>query len=192
MDITVIPEVKSKAERVSLAGKLPKPIPVYEAERKTLSDAIATYDKKLQKPKVYTQNPTSHAEVRKAIQYRTPSAEVMVSDPLYNKIGKVLGVDTVHEWGKYYDKIYDLAQIAREKGVKEEEIPNFIYKKAGEAPQVGAKRIDDVYTYLRMGTYSNPVKTVTKTVVRYRTRPQENTTTFVNKWIKEALNVNKP
>lgn len=43
----------------------------------------------------------------------TPTADEMITDPVYNTIGKFLGVDTLHDWGKYSDKVKTLVEWNR-------------------------------------------------------------------------------
>ena len=166
----------------------------YAVPKVELSENIQNFDRKV---KVHTTNPYSANTVSKgktevplsAIQ----TASQMIANPLYNEAGKVLGVDTLHEWGLYYDKVHDIVEMAKQR-IKSEDpqaLSEYIYKQLNSSPSLGNKRIIDVYTYLKMGGHTPEPRTkvVTKTVIKkVYVKPKENTEQFVNNWMKGVLN----
>lgn len=154
-----------------------------------LSENIQKFDRK---PRVYTENPFSFKGVTKRRVEESPelspTASEMITTPLYNEVGKILGVDTHHDWGKSYDRVYEVVELAKAKsGIKDpNKLSAWIYQQLHRAPSLGNKRIDDVYIYLKMSSTPKPqVKPVAKKVVR----PKENTEEFVSNWMKGVLNV---
>lgn len=143
------PEEKIVQEQVSLKPTKPKAIQAkYEAEKVELSDNIRRFDKIV---KVYTQNPYTFNAVSKRITDKattmpTQTATQMITNPTYNQIGKFLGVDTVHDWGRYYDKVYVVTEWAKEKvGDNHGKMMGWLTTKLNHLPQLGARRIDDLY-----------------------------------------------
>lgn len=117
-------------------------------EKVELSKNIQKFDK----PRVYIKNPYDYNSV---IQNRTvkitPTASQMISNPLYNSVGKALGLDTVKEWNQYYDKVFKIVEWAN-KNTKgdSKKIIGFIVDKSAKVPSMGARRIDDIYIYSQM------------------------------------------
>lgn len=180
---TVRPETLSlKSETVAQ----PKAI---KLDRVELSKNIQAFDKK---PRVFTANPYGYNTVAKntPVTTQTPTATQMISTPVYNQVGKLLGVDTVHEWSKYYDKVFEIVEWAKAKTKESdpEKLSSWIYKQLNSAPSMGNKKIDDVYVFSKMGTIKRDkpiVKTVIKTVVKH-IKPKETTEQFVDKFMKGA------
>ena len=163
----------------------------FKAPKVELSENIQKFDRKI---KVYTENPHSFKEASKPQEApisAVQTASQMIANPLYNEVGKVLGVDTLHEWGLYYDKVFEIVEMAKEKtGIKDtKELSSYIYKQLNYAPSMGNKRINDVYTYLKMGGHREvKPKVVTKTVVKkVYVKPKETTEQFVSNWMKGTL-----
>ena len=155
MDITVIPTVEVEHEDISLRSLRDKPkvkTPEIKAEKLELSRAIQKFDKK---PRVYTDNPYAYNSVslaKKQDTVPTPSAEQMITDPTYNTIGKFLGIDTVHDWNRYYDKVFTVTKWAKEKSGTNDiaKLMKWISSKSGTIPNMGSKNIDSLYLYARM------------------------------------------
>jgi hypothetical protein len=152
MDLTIIPSEEILKETVSLKAK-PKFKPkVYEIEKKELPENIRKFDWKV-KHKVYTKDPYSFNEVVKKEKNFLPTetASQMITNPTYNAVGKFLGVDTIHDWNRYYDKVYAVVEWARTKtGNDVEQIIKWIGQKSKTLPSVGDKTIDNLYIFARM------------------------------------------
>lgn len=154
-DIT-LREIKSDPviqERVSLkTPQVKKEEKIYEVEKKELSSTIQKFDRKVA---VHRNNPYNFTEVSKNIQKKsigtTQTASEMIANKTYNTIGKVLGVDTIHEWNKYYDKVFVIAEWAKKNiGDDLDKLVRFLTQKSRSIPSLGAKRIDDMYIHARM------------------------------------------
>lgn len=169
MDVIVKPEVKQVKETIntSLLKDKPKPQVEYVAPKVNLSENIQRFDKK---PRVYTQNPYDYNSVslHKNKDYPTPSASEMIVNPLYNSAAKALGVDTIHDWNRYYDKVAKIVGWAQEKtGYKDSgKISEWIYSQLRNAPAMGGKKIDDLYIYSRLQTPAKKQTVKTRTVVK--------------------------
>lgn len=154
-----------------------------------LSENIQNFDKR---PRVHTENPFSHSSTQKteAPVSTLQTASQMIADPLYNEVGKLLGVDTLNEWGLQYDKVYEVTELAKKKSglTDPKALSAWIYKQLNFAPSLGAKRINDVHIFLKMGggMKSEPKpKVVTKTVIKkVYVKPKPTTEQFVDKWMK--------
>lgn len=134
------------ASRVSLRARKIEKQPVYKADKVELSKNIRNFDSL---PKVKVEEKT---RVLSANIGMTLTATQMVSDSTYNKVGKMLGVDTVADWNKNYDKIYNIVQKAKESlnGGDIDEILKWIYKHVNAAPSITNRRLDDLNTYLAL------------------------------------------
>lgn len=157
MDITVIPTEEIEREDISLRSlkDKPKAPPIkYEAEKLELSRNIQKFDQK--KPKVYTQNPFDYNVV--ALKKEKPSvmpsatAEQMITSPVYNTIGKFLGIDTVHDWNQYYDKVYTITEWAKVKSGETDtgKLMQWISSRSRRVPNIGSKTIDSLYLFARL------------------------------------------
>ncbi len=154
MELTVIKTEPTVQERVSLKSEKPKEKPIYETEHIDLSKNIQKFDRKA---KIYKENPSSYNAVslKKNDRPTTPTqtASQMIANKTYNTIGKVLGVDTIHEWNKYYDKVYLITEWATKNiGDDVNKIVKFLTQKSRSIPSLGARRIDDMYIHARMRT----------------------------------------
>lgn len=163
-------------------------------EKSTLSENIQRFDKKV---RVYKGNPYSYNAVslKKHVTNMTPTQ--MVTDPLYNQVGKVLGTDTVHDWNKNYDKIHKVIEIAKEKsGIKDsDKLVSWIYSQVNKAPSLGKTRLDDVYIYLRLGQIpkeKSKTKVIVKKIVKYveRKPKQEESQNVISNWMQSMLGGN--
>ena len=155
-DLIVIKPEEYKKESVSVKGHLEAKPEQYEAEQKEVSENIQKFDKKVKKSKVYTENPFSYNAVSlkkdRLPVLLTQSAQNLVIDPIYNTIGKFLGVDTIHEWGKQYEKVYTITEWAKresqEKNVSR--LMEWIARKSRSLPNLGARNIDNLYIFARL------------------------------------------
>lgn len=121
----------------------------YNVEHKELSKNIQKFDKK---PRVFKENPYSwNAVSLNKSQNYTPSASEMVANPLYNAVGKALGLDTAKEWNQYYDKVFSISEWAKKKaGGDIQKVVRLIADKSRLVPTMGARRIDDLYIYISL------------------------------------------
>lgn len=128
----------------------------------------------------------------------TPTAAAMIVSPLYNRVSKALGVDTVRDWDKYYDKVYRIVEWAKNKsGIQDEtKLTKWIYDQVNHIPSVNGRAIDDLYIYSKMSgdqpkpKKPSPIKELKKgedPVKVEEHKPEEDVGQFVNKWIKETL-----
>lgn len=146
MDLIVKPTAETVQEKVSLKPK-PQAIQAkHEVAKVELSDNIKQFDKKV---KVHTSNPYSFNTVAKkesSVASTSQTASQMITNPTYNTIGKFLGVDTIHDWGRYYDKVYLITEWAKGKvGDDRSKIMRWLTAKLSNLPSMGAKRIDDLH-----------------------------------------------
>jgi hypothetical protein len=140
---------KEKLDIKSVPNKGPKD---YEATKVELPENIQAFDKKA---KNYTENPYSYNSVAfKEKESTIPSsqtADQLITNPVYNLIGKFLGVDTVNDWGRYYDKVYAITEWAKgEVGDDVQEIMKFLDHKARTLPSVGNKTIDNLHIFAKL------------------------------------------
>ena len=154
IQLTDIPQEKVPHEDISMQeirrkAKVSKR--EYEVEQKEISPNIQKFERKV---KVYTQNPYSYNAVsvkkfNKKPVAPSPSASSLISNPLYNQAGKVLGVDTVHDWNAAYDKVYEIVEWAKKKTKSDNQrlLMKFIYEKMNRAPSLGKSRLDDLYIF---------------------------------------------
>lgn len=160
MDLQIIPEpkqIKTEINPESLKDQ-PKEIIEYKVPKVRLSENIRNFDKK---PRVFTENPYDYNSValHKNKDNPTPSASEMIVNPIYNKAAKALGVDTVHDWNRYYDKVAKIVDWAvEETGIKDAgALAEWIYAQIKNVPAMGGKKIDDLYIYSRLNTTKNEV-----------------------------------
>ena len=156
MDLKIVQVEEVEREDISLNSLKDKPkvkLPKYEAEKLELSKNIQKFDNK---PKVYTQNPYSYNYVslkkEKPTAFPSATAEDMITNPTYNTIGKFLGIDTVHDWNKYYDKIYTITEWAKMESKNDDigKLTQWISSKSRRLPNVGNKTIDNLYLFARL------------------------------------------
>jgi len=153
MDLIEIPEEKVIQEKVSLKSEPAPKVKVYEVEKKELSKNIQKFERKV---KIYKENPYSYNAVslhKNDLPIPpTQTAEQMITNKIYNTIGKVLGVDTIHDWNKYYDRVYEITEWAKKKsGLQDlDKLIKWISTKSKQVPALGAKRIDDLYIFAHM------------------------------------------
>ena len=158
-NLIVIPTEEVKKERVSVKGHLEAKPKQYEAEQKEVSKNIQKFDRKVRGPRVFTENPYSYNAVSlkkdRPDVAPTQSAQSLITDPVYNTIGKFLGVDTVHDWNKEYDKVYAIVEWARKESSKKDinGLIKWIGDKSNRIPNVGNKNIDNLYIFA--GLYLN-------------------------------------
>jgi len=149
-----ITEIKTKQvkEKLSLEPEKEFKPKSYKVEDVKLPENIQKFDKKA---KVYTKDPYSFNEVSlKKDETPVPptqTASQMILNPTYNSIGKFLGVDTVHDWNKNYDKVYMITEWAKTKvGDNKIKIMRWLSTQARRLPSLGNKNIDNLYIFARM------------------------------------------
>ena len=194
MDLIVKPSEEIVKEKLDLSpAPAAKPVN-YKAENVGLSDNLKKFDKKV---KVYKENPYSYNSVaikEKETLPSTPTAFAMITNPEYNMVGKFLGVDTLHEWNKDYDKVYEIVKWAKAKsGVeKTNELVQWINGALNFVPALSSnhRKIDQLYLYSKMQGVKPQTaprvitRTIIKKVVRkVYPRQKESAEQFVNKWM---------
>ena len=108
------------------------------------------------KPTVYTEDPFSYNFVAlkqsKINELPLPQPEQMVAMPVYNAIGKYLGIDTVHEWNQNYEKVFKITEWAKERsGLTDTyEIEKWIDGVLSKIPSLGAKKITNLYAHIKL------------------------------------------
>lgn len=157
MDLTIIKPEEVVREDISLRSLKDKPKvkqPEIKAEKLELSKNIQKFDK----PRVYIEDPYSYNAVSlKKYPVRAvaiASAEQMITNPTYNTIGKFLGVDTVHDWNQYYDKVFTITEWAKKKsgGDDMNKLMKWLSNKSKTTPNIGGgKTIDSLYLFARLG-----------------------------------------
>ena len=144
--------IASEPEEVSLAStKEPTTVKEYKVDKPELSENIKKYDNR---PKVFTEDPFDHNVVSRKKDDGLPSktASDMIAEPIYNYLGKFLGVDTTKEWDLHYQKVYTIAEWAKkETGTDDiEGLMAWLSDKAKTLPTVGNKKMDDLYLFAKM------------------------------------------
>jgi len=152
-----ITEIKTKQVKTTLSLEPEKEVKPksYKIENVKLPENIQKFDKKV---KVYTENPYSWNSVVKEKSKKdevnaspTQTAEEMILNPTYNSIGKFLGIDTIHDWNKYYDKVYTIVEWAKQEvGDDTHKIMRWLSDKARTLPDVGNKTIDNLHIFAYM------------------------------------------
>lgn len=182
--------ISSVPEKLSLADK-PIKQKEYVAEKVELSENIRNFDKKI---KVHTQDPYNYNSV--SLQKReipTKTLMEVVTSPLYGRAANVLGVGDAHDWNRNYDKVQFIVDWAKQKTKIEDtqKLISWIYSQVVKVPSVTSRRLDDLYTFAKMGGRSFVPTKVVK-VVEKIVRPKKktyNTKEFVDNWMKEVLHV---
>lgn len=183
----VSPEANTR-ERVSLKAHTPVKQKEFKIEKVELSPNIQTFDKR---PRVFTSNPYSQTEVIKSSRENNLSPDQAVLNPLYNRIGHMLGVDMPRDWKIQYDKVVEVVKLAEERtGFKDpDKLASWIFQRAKESPSMSGKRIMDVLVNLKMGQETKSEVKVAKPKVVYKTvykyvKPKQNTEDVVNRWMQ--------
>lgn len=150
--LRVIKSDEPVKEALSLKSA-PKPKPVeYKAETFDVSDNIKRFDLKAEKAR--SKNPHDYQSAQAKPVNTTPTAFEMITNPLYNTVGKFLGVDTLHDWERNYDKVETIVRWAKKKtgSDKIETIVNFLNGASQFAPtfDMNHKKIDQIHLYAHM------------------------------------------
>lgn len=155
MNLQIIPTEEVLRDNISLNALKDKPKvkqPEIKAEKLELSKNIQKFDR----PRVYTENPYSYNYVslkkEKPAVLPTATAEEMIVNPTYNTVGKFLGIDTVHDWNRYYDKVFVITEWAKKKSGFDDmgRLMKWISDKARTVPSIGEKNIDNLYLFARL------------------------------------------
>lgn len=116
------------------------------------------------KSTVITENPYDYTSVAfkrgaKDIQL-TQTASQLIADPLYNAVGKAFGIDMIHEWNQYYDKVYTIVEWAKlRSGAKDSlGITQALKKLNNESPMLARRQIDNLYIMAKMQMEDNEPK----------------------------------
>jgi hypothetical protein len=157
MDLKIIPTEETEREDISIRSlkyKAKTEQVEYEVPEVELSQNIQKFDKR---PRVYTQNPFAYNSVgskKKNYDKELPSksSSELLTDVTYNTLGKFLGVDTIHDWNKYADKVYAITEWAKMKSgeTKIEKLMDWLAKQSKLVPNMGAKEIDNLYLYAKL------------------------------------------
>lgn len=109
------------------------------------------------KTQVYTEDPFSYNFISlkksKIDEMPTQSANQVIVNPLYNAVGKSLGIQDPHDWNKFYDKVFTISEWAKERsGLSDPgEILHWIADVSNRVPTLGSKKINDIYAHIIMG-----------------------------------------
>lgn len=154
-NLIIIPSEEVVQEKVSLKPKpVTKPVE-YKTEKVEVSDNIKSFDDRVKK--VHTKNPFDYNNIvldkdQRAIT--TPTAFQMITNPTYNTIGKFLGVDTLHEWNKDYDKVYAIVKWAESRsGTKKiDQLVQWLNGAINFVPSLSSnhRKIDQLYLYSKI------------------------------------------
>jgi hypothetical protein len=150
MELIELPAEEIVREDISLKTIKHKPkveVKKYEVESKEVSKNIQKFDNKVYTKDPYAYNSVSLKKTEVAI---TPTASQMATNPLYNAVGKILGIDLAREWNEYYDKVYEISEWARKK-TKTDNIKNivrFIVDYESRVPSFGSRRINDMSVFI--------------------------------------------
>lgn len=154
MELTIIPEQKSTAEKVDYQGRMPAESKQYEAEKKEVSENIKNFDLQIKKPKAPSPYDYNAIALKPKPVSVTADATSMLMNPKFNTVAKFLGVDTLHDWGKYYDKVGTIVEWAEQNsGVKTlEDLVHWISGASNVAPSFGnnQRKVDQLYIYAKM------------------------------------------
>ena len=184
------------AKPVSMEGKLEVAPKQYKAPKVELSENIKKFDNR---PRAQGDPFAYNTISLKKTSELNESASDLLVQPLYNKAGHMFGIDMAHDWGRKYDKVYKVIQIAKEQTgeTDTDKLLSWVYGQINNAPSVSNNRLDDVYVYLSMGAHKPKEnkepekKTITKTkIVTKYVNKKDDTKTYVNNWIKKIINVN--
>lgn len=170
----------------------------FKAPKVELSENITRFDDRVKK--VHTKNPYDYNTVSLNKDQRavtTPTASAMITNPEYNTVGKFLGVDTLHEWNKDYDKVYEIVKWAKAKSGAEDttQLVQWLNGALQFVPSLSTnhKKIDQLFLYSKMqaSNIQTQPKVVTRTVVKkvikkVYVKPKETTEQFVNKFMEGA------
>lgn len=156
-EITLIekPVEKTKIENINPESLKDVPIEqkVYKAEKIKLSENIQKFDKKPRVSSPYDYNTVSLGQGNKNTPI-TLTAQQLITDPLYNTVGKFLGVDTLHDWSQQCDKIVEIVDWAKKKsGVTDiDKIVDWLAGASNVVPSFGMnhKKIDQLYMYAQL------------------------------------------
>lgn len=82
----------------------------------------------------------------------TPTASQVVMDTTCNLVGKFLGIESKPDWNKYYDKVYEIVEWAKER-IGSEDVNNLISilkEKLNASPSISDRRINDLYVAIKL------------------------------------------
>ena len=147
--ITHRPIDKTEVELVSLEATDPKKkTRDFKIDKLETSKNIQAFDAKAKRARESAQNYNAVSLKPKTVIHNKTAFE-LISNPTYNTIGKFLGVDTVHEWGKDYDKVEKIVDWAITKVGTDDlgRLIDFLNGAANFAPTFGTnhRKLDQVY-----------------------------------------------
>lgn len=120
----------------------------YEIKKVEISKNIQKFDKK---SRVHSENPFEYNSValKKKDVRLTPSAEELVTSPLYHSVGAFLGVDTRRDWNILYNKVFEITEWAKKKSGEKDSMKliRFINGFKNKVPTLADKNIDNLYLY---------------------------------------------
>lgn len=82
-----------------------------------------------------------------------PSAEVLLTNPTANFLGKYLGLDNAREWNQNYDKIFHILEWAKKKANGSDDpkkLIRIINEKLESCPTMSLRRIDDLLINIKL------------------------------------------
>jgi len=153
-DLIQVPTVETPHEEVSIKSKVPNKPTEYEAVSLELPKNIQAFDKKVKAYNPYDYNVV--ALKKKAVRPElfippTQTADQMITNTTLNAIGKFLGVDTLHDWERDYEKVYTIVEWAKLKtGDNVNKIMKWLGQQTRTLPSVGTKTLDNLYIFAKM------------------------------------------
>lgn len=112
-------------------------------------------DIKTDPPKVYTENPFSYNYVAKqqskVNDLSVPGRDDVVANSDYSLVGKMMGLKTAEDWNKNYDKIFTIAEWAKERsGLKDpNEIVQWIQNMKKYNIPLGSTKMEIIYNNIK-------------------------------------------
>lgn len=151
MELVDVKQTQSKQESVSLKSQKKVTKKEIKVDPVKLSENIQKFDNRERK----SADNYNQISLSKKMPEFTPTAAQMITDKKYNTIGKFLGVDTVRNWGKEYDKVYNIVQWAEKKTGSDDvnDLINFLNGAHEFAPSFGMnhRKIDQINLIATLG-----------------------------------------
>ena len=153
--IKTIKSTESVPEKVSLAPPEPKKIVQYRVPKVELSEDIKNFDQKSRERRSTTPYDYNSVSLQRTTPIQTSqTAFQMITNPVYNTIGKFLGVDTLHDWNSNYEKVETIVEWAKLKtgSDKIEKMLDFLNGASNFVPTFGMnhKKIDQIHLYAQL------------------------------------------
>lgn len=148
VDIQIIDSPEVEKTPVSLKAKPKEKPQKVVVEKVELSERIVQFDKKKRES---SNNPYSYNFVAQKIK-QSQTANQAITNPLYNFVGKYLGVDTRHDWDLFYDKIVSIADWAKHKSGENDvsKVISWLGRKSKSSHSISGNAINDLYLFSKL------------------------------------------